>query len=122
MMASAYGRAADARRYRVRDRSAHRPWLALDPGQAVLDPGLGPGSPRHGEELEPLLDEEVRVHPGRDEIHRGSDAVFRGGRRASIEASLIEVAPVVEWDPQLYRKIGRADQQDVDARDQGDGI
>ena len=41
-----------------------RPSLALDPGQAVLDPGLRPGTPRHGEELEPLLDEEVRVHPG----------------------------------------------------------
>jgi hypothetical protein len=54
--------------------------LALDPGQAVLDPGLRPGSPRHGEELEPLLDEEVRVHLGRDEIHPGGDAVLRGGR------------------------------------------
>src|ERR1700757_4297677 len=39
-----------------------RPSLALDPGQTVLDPGLRPGTPRHGEELEPLLDEEVRVH------------------------------------------------------------
>ena len=29
-----------------------RPSLALDPGQAVLDPGLRPGTPRHGEELE----------------------------------------------------------------------
>src|SRR3954471_24218909 len=35
---------------------------------------------------------------------------------------LIEVALVVEWHPQLDRKIGRADQQDVDARDRGDGI
>src|SRR5438270_2684318 len=49
--------------------------LALNPGQAVLDPDRRPGTPRHGEELEPLLDEEVRVHPGRDEIHRGGDAV-----------------------------------------------
>src|SRR5688500_5655783 len=36
--------------------------LAIDPGQSILDPGLRPGAPRHGEELEPLLDEEVRVH------------------------------------------------------------
>src|SRR5947199_4123624 len=96
--------------------------LALNPGQAVLDPGRRPGSPRHGEELEPLLDEEVRVHPGRDEIHRGSDAVLRGGRRNFIERSLIEIALVVEWHPKLDRKIGRADKQDVDARDRGDGI
>jgi hypothetical protein len=38
--------------------------LALDPGQGVLDPGRRPGAPRHGEELEPLLDEEVRVPGG----------------------------------------------------------
>src|SRR6202043_3276584 len=56
--------------------------LVLDPGQGVLDPGRRPGAPRHGEELEPLLDEEVRVHPGRDEIHRGGDAVLCGGRLA----------------------------------------
>src|SRR5438270_7094328 len=96
--------------------------LALNPGQAVLDPGRRPGTPRHGEELEPLLNEEVRVHPGRDEIHRGGDAVLRGGRRDFIERSLIDVALVVERYPQLDRKIGRADQQDVDARDRGDGI
>src|SRR3954471_22718118 len=35
---------------------------------------------------------------------------------------LIEVALVVKWHPQLDRKIGRTDQQDVDARDRGDGI
>src|ERR1700738_2284932 len=99
-----------------------RPSLALDPGQAVLDPGLRPGTPRHGEELEPLLDEEVRVHLGRDEINPGGDAVLRGGRRDFIERSLIDVALVVEWHPQLDRKIGRADQQDVDARDRADGI
>jgi hypothetical protein len=40
------------------------PSLALDPGQAVLDLGLRPGTPRHGEELEPLLDEEVRSISG----------------------------------------------------------
>src|SRR5215217_4434809 len=94
-----------------------RPSLALDPGQSVLDPGLRPGAPRHGEELEPLLDEEVRVHLGRDEIHPGGDAVLCGSRRDFIERSLIDVALVVEWYPQLDRKIGRADQQDVDARD-----
>src|SRR6516164_768466 len=44
-------------------RRPHRPSLALDPGQGVLDPGCRPGSPRHREELEPLLDVEVRVHP-----------------------------------------------------------
>src|ERR1700738_1565787 len=101
---------------------SRRPSLALDPGQAVLDPGLRPGTPRHGEELEPLLDEEVRVHLGRDEIHPGGDAVLRGGRRDFLERSLIDVALVVEWHPRLDRKIGRADQQDVDARDRGDGI
>src|SRR2546429_7871575 len=37
-------------------------------------------------------------------------------------SSLIDVALVVEWHPQLDRKIRRADQQDVDARDRGDGI
>src|SRR3954462_9834287 len=100
----------------------HRPSLALDPGQSVLDPGLRPGAPRHGEELEPLLDVEVRVHPGRDEIHSGGDAVLRGSRRDFIERSLIDVALVVEWHPQLDRKIGRADQQDVDAWDRGNGI
>src|SRR3954470_312533 len=100
----------------------HRPSLALDPGQSVLDPGLRPGAPRHGEELDPLLDVEVRVHPGRDEIHSGGDAVLRGSRRDFIERSLIDVALVVEWHPQLDRKIGWADQQDVDARDRGDGI
>src|SRR5215475_11864713 len=36
--------------------------------------------------------------------------------------SLIGVAGVVEWHPQLDRKVGRADQQDVEARDRGDGI
>src|ERR1700730_7917157 len=82
-----------------------RPSLALDPGQAVLDPGFRPGTPRYGEELEPLLDEEVRVHRGRDEIHPGSDAVLQGGRRDFIERSLIDVALVVEWHPQLDRKI-----------------
>src|SRR3954452_23262809 len=81
------------------------PSLALDPGQSVLDPGLRPGAPRHGEELEPLLDEEGRVHPGRDEIHPRDDAVLRGGRRDFIERSLIEVALVVEWHPQLDRKM-----------------
>src|SRR5215213_7337448 len=90
------------------------PSLAIDPGQSVLDPGLRPGTPRYSEELEPLLDVEVRVHPGRDEVHPGDDAVFRGSRRDFIERSLIEVALVVEWHPQLDRKIGRADQQDVD--------
>src|SRR4051812_42446427 len=75
------------------------PSLALDPGQSVLDPGLRPGAPRHGEELEPLLDVEVRIHPGRDEIHSRDDAVLRGGRRDFIERSLIEVALVVEWHP-----------------------
>src|ERR1700746_2929199 len=98
------------------------PSLALDPGQAVLDPGRRPGTPRHGEELEPLLDEEVRVHPGGNEIHRADDAVPRGGGRDFIERSLIDVALVVEWHPQLDRKIGRADQQNVDARDRGDAI
>src|ERR1700747_3101113 len=98
---------------------AFQPSLAFDPGQAVLDPGLRPGAPRHGEELEPLLDEEVRVHPGRDEIHPGGDAVLRGGRRDFIECSLIGVAGVVERHPQLDRKVGGADQQDVDARDRG---
>src|SRR5256885_8992283 len=78
-----------------------RPSLALDPGQAVLDPGRRPGSPRHGEELEPLLDVEVRVHPGRDEIHRGDDAVLRGAGRDFIERSLIVLALVVERHPQL---------------------
>ena len=48
--------------------------------------------------------------------------MLRGGRRDFIERSLIDVALVVEWHPQLDRKIGRADQQDVDARDRGDGI
>src|SRR5262245_52336061 len=37
-------------------------------------------------------------------------------------SSLIGVAGVVERHPQLDRKVGRADQQDVDARDRGDGI
>src|SRR4029077_8220834 len=85
-----------------------RPSLALDPGQAVLDPGLRPGTPRYGEELEPLLDEEVRVHLGRDEIHPGGDAALCGGCRDFIQRSLIGVAGVVEWHPQLDRKIGRA--------------
>src|SRR5436305_13883629 len=93
--------------------SVGSPSLALDPAQAVLDPGRRPGTPRHGEELEPLLDEEVRVHPGRDEIHPGGDAVLRGGRRDCIERSLIDVALVIEWHSQLDRKIGRADQQDA---------
>jgi hypothetical protein len=43
--------------------------------------------------------------------------VLRGGFRDFIERSLIGVARVVERYPQLDRKIGRADQQDVDARD-----
>src|ERR1700745_4462768 len=86
-------------------RFAHRASLAVDPGQGVLDPGRRPGTPRHGEELEPLLDEEVRVHPGRDEIHPGGDAVLRGGRRDFIEGSLIDVALVVEGHPQLDRKM-----------------
>src|SRR5215472_16260215 len=81
--------------------------LALDPGQAVLDPGLRPGTPRHGEELEPLLDEEVRVHLGRDEIHPSGDAALCGGCRDFIERSLIGVAGVVERHPQLDRKVGR---------------
>jgi hypothetical protein len=42
--------------------------------------------------------------------------VLRGGPRDFIERSLIDLALVVEWHPQLDRKIGRADQQDVDAR------
>src|SRR5215813_10492931 len=45
-----------------------------------------------------------------------------GGCRDFIERSLIGVAGVVEWHPLLDRKIGRADQQHVDARDRGDGI
>src|SRR5260370_33505147 len=76
-----------------------RPSLALDPGQAVLDPGLRPWPPRHGEELEPLLDEEVRVHLVRDEIHASGDAVLRGGRRGFFERSLIDVALVVQSHP-----------------------
>src|SRR5947207_15473163 len=117
-----WNEALTALRIPMLDRSAQRPSLPLDPGQGVLDPGRRPGSPRHSEELEPLLDEEVRVHPRRDEIHCGDAAVLRGGRRDFIERSLIEVALVVEWHPQLDRKIGRTDQQDVDARDRGDGI
>src|ERR1700746_3488656 len=101
---------------------AFQPSLALDPGQAVLDPGLRPGTPRHGEELEPLLNEEVRVHLGRDEIHPSDDAALCGGCRDFIERSLIGVAGVVERHPQLDRKVGGADQQDVDPRDRGDGI
>jgi Ca2+-binding RTX toxin-like protein len=99
-----------------------RPPLALDSGQGVLDPGLGPGAPRHGEELEPLLDEEVRVHLGRDEIHPGGDAVLGRRRRDLVERALINVAGVVERHVELDRQVGRADQQDVDARDGGDGI
>src|SRR5204862_875139 len=79
------------------DQSPQRPSLPLDPGQGVLDPGRRPGSPRQSEELEPLLDEEDRVHPRRDEIHCGDAAVLRGGRREFIERSLIEVALVGEW-------------------------
>src|SRR5919199_1564533 len=75
------------------------PSLALDPGQSVPDPGLRPGAPRHGEELEPLLDVEVRVHPGRDEIHSRDDAVLRGGCRDFPGRSVIEDGLVVEWDP-----------------------
>src|ERR1700726_2399822 len=76
-----------------------RPSLALDPGQAVLDPGLRPGTPRHGEELEPLLDEEVRVHLGRDEIHASGDAALCGGCPDFIERSLIGVAGGGEGHP-----------------------
>src|SRR5207253_9024195 len=86
-----------------------RPSLALDPGEAVLDPGRRPGTPRHGEELEPLLDKEVRVHPGRNELHPSGDAALCGGCRDFIQRSLIGVAGVVEWHPQLDRKIGRAE-------------
>src|SRR6516225_12338334 len=85
----------------VRRDRPRRPSLALDPGQAVLDPGLRPGTPRHGEELEPLLDEEVRVYLGRDEIHSCGDAALCGSRCDFIERSLIDVALVVEWHPQL---------------------
>jgi hypothetical protein len=49
--------------------------LTLDPGEGVLNPGLRPGTPGHGEELEPFLDEEIRVHSGRDKI------TFRRRRR-----------------------------------------
>src|SRR5260370_4797519 len=98
------------------------PSLALDPGQAILDPSLRPGTPGHGEELEPLLDEKVRVHLGRDEIHPSDDAALCGGCRDFIQRSPIGVAGRVEWHHQLDRKIGRADPQDVDARDRGDGI
>src|ERR1700747_1414766 len=89
---------------------AFQPSLAFDPGQAVLDPGRRPGTPRHGEELEPLLDEEVRVHPGRNEIHRGDDAVLCGGCRDLVECPLIVVQLVVEGHPQFDLKIGRPDQ------------
>ena len=55
----------------------------------------------HGmvKKLEPLLDEEVRVHLGRDEIHPGDDAALRGGCRDFIERSLIGVTRVVELAP-----------------------
>ena len=43
----------------------------------LWDLGLRPGTPGHGEELEPLLDEEVRVHLGRDEIHPSGERALR---------------------------------------------
>src|SRR5258708_36885837 len=84
--------------------------LALDPGQAVLDPSLRPGTPRHGEELEPLLDEEVRVHLGRDEIHPSGDAALCGGCRDFFERPRIGVAGVVEGSPHAGAKTRGADE------------
>src|ERR1700756_2002103 len=43
---------------------AFQPSLAFDPGQAVLDPGRRPGTPRHGEELEPFSTKKFGSIPG----------------------------------------------------------
>src|SRR5262249_56390019 len=45
-----------------------------------------------------------------------------GGWRDFIGGWVIGVAGVVERYPQVDRKVGRADQQDVDTRDRGDSI
>src|SRR5262245_32491267 len=124
-MRLAWRKVRSAARAKWSGRSSDRPRgssLALDPGQAILNPNLRPWRPGHGEEPEPLLDEEVRVHSGRDEIHPGGDAMLRGGCCDFIERSLVGVARVVERHPQFDRQVGRADQKDVDTADRGDRI